>query len=329
MPVDWRWRRASFLASEPTACRHEPDDDWVRSAVDFLGARSRCHTESDQRSLAHTMPSLWQAHAAFTAQPPFVKWAVEAYILAKEALPEIARKCGLIPDAVIAYERVFFAVAERLECTFWIVSQAIGEKVFTGLTERDLGLVWKLLGYNHGPVLLDSLLHNVLHRDRPDNPEQAEQCIAREMQSLLQRHAALASLFLPVTQKTALKILRLHDQQRVREEEDELAKSQNGSIANHVVLAQVVAAVEAVGCPSASSSANHAFRYRRHLGTAAAPASSGDGRAPGSPASTADDGANGSKWWNAGICPAARIAACGRSASGTWRPGAANASGGQ
>jgi len=250
MLVDWRWQRASFLASEPTALAHEEDDEWVRKALDFQEALARCRSETDRHRLAHTMPALWQAHVVFNSQPPFLRWAVEAYILAAESFPEIARKFGLMVEAVTAYERLFFAVAERLECTFWIVSQAIGEKVFTGLTERDLGLVWKLLGYNHGPVLLDSLIHNVLHRDRPDNPEPAEQCIAREMQSLLQRHATLASLFLPVTQKTALKVLKLHAQLSARQGASD--NSQNESRGNHVVL-QAALSAEALRSASTNS----------------------------------------------------------------------------
>jgi len=163
------------------------------------------------------MPAFCQAQAVFKAQPPFMRWAMEAYILAAAPFPDIAKKLGLMVDAVTAYERLFFAVTEHLDCTVWIVAQAIGEKAFTGLTEQDLGLVWKLLGYHHGPVLLDNLILNVLRRDRPDNPAQVEACIAREMQCLLQRHGALAALFLPVNQKTALKIVKLCSQQRATE----------------------------------------------------------------------------------------------------------------
>jgi hypothetical protein len=216
-PVDWRWQRASFLASEPTALAHEDDDEWVRKALDFQEALSRCRIESDRQLLAATMPTLWQANAVFNAQPPFLRWALEAYILAAAPFPDIAQRCGLMVEAVTAYERLFFAVSEHLQCTVWIVAHVIGEKAFYGLTERDLDIVWKLLAFNHGPVLLDSLVHNALRRDRPENQGQVEEVIAREMQCLLQRHGALASLFLPVSPKTALSILKLRSQPKATE----------------------------------------------------------------------------------------------------------------
>jgi hypothetical protein len=250
MPVDWRWRRASFLASQLTACPHQLDDDWVWAAVDFLKL-TRCQTESDQHRLTRTMPALWQARAVFNAQPPFLKWAVEAYILAQESFPEIARKCGLMVDAVTAYERLFFAVSEHLTAPVWILTQAIGEKAFSGLTERDLDVVWKLFGYHHGPLVLDCLIHNVLHRDRPEESGQVDDCIIRETRALLNRQSALAALLLPVTRETALKIVKLHAQQSAREGAS--ANPQNGSIGNHAVLSQVALSMEALRSASTSS----------------------------------------------------------------------------
>ena len=96
--------------------------------------------------LAEQMPAVAQAIDLHQADPPHLRWAVEARILAGEAFDAIGRKCGLLPEAVEIYERLFFAVVDMLGFDTWVMCQAVGSKAFYGMTENDLDVWWKLLG---------------------------------------------------------------------------------------------------------------------------------------------------------------------------------------
>jgi hypothetical protein len=159
-PVHGRWLRASFLVKngrQPT----ERDDAWVGRAAAFLEALGRCTDEDDRRRLAERMPAVVQAHTVYTADPPLLRWAVEARILARESFADIARKCALVPEAVEAYEALFFTVRDRLDAETWIWCRVVGAKGYYGLTEHDLDVLWKMIGYGFGPLMLDAHLHLV------------------------------------------------------------------------------------------------------------------------------------------------------------------------
>ena len=103
---NWRWLRATFLASQAEPDWHEQDDAWVRRAVVFAAALRRCRGEADQNRLADRMPELYQAYILYhgAANPSLLRWATEARILANEPFEDIGRKCGLLAEAVEAYE---------------------------------------------------------------------------------------------------------------------------------------------------------------------------------------------------------------------------------
>jgi hypothetical protein len=205
-PLDRRWLRAGYLAEHRLDPSPE-DDGWVRQAITFLFALTACPDEDARRRLGERMPAVSQAHSLRHVDPPLLRWVVEGRVLAREDFPTIARKCGLLPEAIAAYEALFFAVLSKLDAPSWIACQVIGRKLQTGMTEQDLDVLWRFAGYNYGPVMLDVLVHNTTSPLPPETPAEVAEVLAREAESLFARKRALAIQLLPITPETAPTVL--------------------------------------------------------------------------------------------------------------------------
>jgi hypothetical protein len=208
LPLDSRWRAARACVEQgrpPAAC----DDPWVREAVRFLAERGDRPGPGDLARLAERMPAVSQAFDVRRADPPLLRWAIEARLLAGEPFDAIARKCGLLPGAVEAYERLFFAVIEMLSADTWIMCQAVGSKAFYGMTENDLDVWWKLLGYCFGPLMLDKVIDQSAGLPWPAEDGQLAAALDRGAGALLRGKRLLAAHLLPVTPETAPQVLQL------------------------------------------------------------------------------------------------------------------------
>src|SRR5262245_20014304 len=103
-PVDWRYRRALALLEGGKRPSRTRDDEWTRQALRFLKALRRCRDDQGRQRLAQQLPALSQAHSVYTADPPRLRWSVEARLLGGEPFGSIAGKCGLTSEAVEAFE---------------------------------------------------------------------------------------------------------------------------------------------------------------------------------------------------------------------------------
>jgi hypothetical protein len=211
-PLDRRWLRAAHLLADGLPLSPDYDDDWVRHALDYRKALAGCQDEAGRLTLAGAMPALAQAHALHEADPPLLRWAAEAYVLAGEPFETVGKRCGLLPEAVEAYERVFFAVRERLDASGWVMCHVIGQKMHYGLTERDLDVLWRYVGYYFGPVMLDALLLGNPGLPRPATPEELADALARHADVRVALQKVVALHLLPVTTENALEVVRVLSQ---------------------------------------------------------------------------------------------------------------------
>jgi hypothetical protein len=208
-PLDRRWLRAGYLVERDLSPSPHHDDAWVGRAVAYRRALAACRDDEDRLGLAERLPAVAQAHALRQADPPLLRWAVEARILAREPFETVAGKCALLPEAVEAYERLFFAVADKLGASTWVSCVVIGPKIHAGLTEGDVDVLWKFFGYAYGPVVLDPLIHGTLGLPRPATAREAAEALARDADALWTRKKSLATHLLPVTPATAAQVLQL------------------------------------------------------------------------------------------------------------------------
>jgi hypothetical protein len=94
----------------------------------------------------------------FWKAPPLQRGEIEARLLARQTDDAIAVQCGLSAAAVGAYHDLFFNVRHALDADIYVYSIAIGRKAFSGLTESDVDIILKMLGYAHGPLMVDAAL---------------------------------------------------------------------------------------------------------------------------------------------------------------------------
>jgi hypothetical protein len=146
-PPDYRLQLATHLAGG----RAVPEpwiDPWVRRARDhLLGVRTS--------GTVATPDDVGAAVALYRRGPAWRRTEVEARLLAGEPAEVVAAKTG-VPDKVVeAYERLCFAVTDRLQHSGYIVHHAI--KLHAPGAEANLGTHLKHYGYFAGPAVLDSL----------------------------------------------------------------------------------------------------------------------------------------------------------------------------
>jgi hypothetical protein len=166
-PVDWRWLRAADLVEGRRRPRPPHDDDWVVAAMRF-----RRWLRQPDVAARPSPPGLPEAHALYAAPPSFRRWELEAWLLTREPLGQVAARCGLSPEAVEAYHAVFFDVRDCLDAAAYILNVVIGPKRHSGLTEADVDVLLKMRAYSYGPAALEELLK--YYRDPPVVPARPE-----------------------------------------------------------------------------------------------------------------------------------------------------------
>jgi hypothetical protein len=160
-PLDLRWRRCHYLVRYGRRPSRDRDDRATFDGWRYLLDRRTCRDRSDQERLAQRHPAVAAAYylsrQARQAEP-LRKAEVEARFLARQTDDDIATKCGLSATAVGAYHDLFYSVRDCLHADIHIYIVAIGSKAFYGLTENDVDIFLKILGYANGPIMLDAAL---------------------------------------------------------------------------------------------------------------------------------------------------------------------------
>jgi len=160
-PVDWRWQRGCELAEGARQVRGR-DDELVILARKFRRLLDRCESDMDRLAALDANPELFEAYEIYNADdfnPTAIKWELEARILAKESPESIDAKLMLSPAVTRLYTQLFFDVIGRLSAHGLIMHLVIGRATQIGLAERSYDCLWKLLGYNVGPLILDAFIY--------------------------------------------------------------------------------------------------------------------------------------------------------------------------
>jgi hypothetical protein len=185
--VTWRYQLASaFLRDRVPARRWRRYDTWVRAAA--YAQRGR----DVPRNLRHDVAAVSSARRIWLDPSMRLRHEFEIRILAGQSCDEIATRCGLARRVVEAYERLFFAVADRLDQIDYIAC-VIDPKVSVWVGAAPVEVVLKKLAYGYGPAVADALV-GYLDRQAPAGTDP-------DLDRGLRRHIAV--LMLPVNEKTA------------------------------------------------------------------------------------------------------------------------------
>jgi hypothetical protein len=150
---DWGWTRASHIAE---AGRRAARDDGpeVRTAAALL--RRERHGRRKRGSASRVTDARIGAARDLAGSDGLLRALVEARILAGQCDEDVARSCGIDGAVVALFESLFFRVRDRLSARDWVVAQAIRATPAAGF--RDLGRLWRAVGYFGGPDALDVLV---------------------------------------------------------------------------------------------------------------------------------------------------------------------------
>lgn len=160
----WRYQRAQRLLSGVEAPHPERDDADIRALRKYYLIKRRLRQRFDDESrLEHELSAqfgyLWAADRIFfEGRSDRVRYAVEAMLLARTPVDEIADFAAVEPATITVYERMFFNVADRLDNKNYIGSVVLMDAFMSGLSNRTREITAKYFGYYAGPVVLRLIL---------------------------------------------------------------------------------------------------------------------------------------------------------------------------
>jgi hypothetical protein len=143
-----------------------------------------CESAADEEGLARALPDLEAAFRLHAGPDKLARGILEARLLAGQTIEETAAACGLAPEAVRAYEALFFHVLGKLHSRMYILIQAVGGDLWGGgLTEDDVDVLLKLYGFLKGPIFLEWLIR--YFRGGWSAPERLEDASIEQLQELI------------------------------------------------------------------------------------------------------------------------------------------------
>lgn len=209
---NWRWQRAVQIdAGGPKATRALDGEDgfaFIRRALRFKRHLDRASADHNALcALIHRDADLFWAHDMWAADKAPTRWAVEARILAGETDEEIAAKIGTDPGVIAVYANVFFDVREKMQHTDYVVNVIMADAVTRGLQERHYDLLWKLLGFQGGPHVLNAVINRFTPVNKPDAAEGVSGFFQDFAIATMKYKAALAALTVQANTHTQLPLI--------------------------------------------------------------------------------------------------------------------------
>lgn len=173
-PPDWRWRLSEKLINEsPPEVLPTHEDEWVNQAIRLrliIDIRFTDVGNYEQRleQLQRLPRQLTEAYFLRFSTDPWDKGVItrsqlqqaylEALILAGKKSEKIANVFGVSPQAIEAYENLWFDVRSRLKAKAWIATQVIG-KLYDRNISQLLPALIRAFGYHTRKA---SIVHSVV-----------------------------------------------------------------------------------------------------------------------------------------------------------------------
>ena len=153
---DWRWARASQLFNDSQYYSSSRDDAATGRALSYLRAFGTS-IPSYRRKLMRGLGDIAAAHE-IQGGPSGIRLEIEARILAKQTAQQIGRRVDLPAEAIVAFEQLFYSIADRLDATTYIATAVIGEIMPDVAGRPDFARLIKWTAYSGGVGPLDAML---------------------------------------------------------------------------------------------------------------------------------------------------------------------------
>lgn len=208
----WRWLRAVQIDSggKRAASKLDGPDGfaWIRRAVRLKRHFDRAGNRPDALyALIERDADLFWAHSMWIEEKAPTRWAIEARVLAGESDEQIADKLGTEPGVINAYVNTFFDVREKMRHMDYVVNVIMADAVSRGLQERHYDLLWKLLGFHGGSLVLNAVINKFTPVNRPEKPENVSGFFQDFAIASMKYKSALATLTVQVNTHTQLPLI--------------------------------------------------------------------------------------------------------------------------
>lgn len=165
-PPQWRAERALRLVDHhPHPLRPQPyDDRYVRSYRRFLlQLNAACDDKLRRSSLFEKMPHVSQAYSLYISADDLSRSILEAWLLTGLSPAQISDHFPMDHLAIECFERLFFNVADRLDCSDWISKVIRGRPSrhsanADGQSGEGLEPLIRLFAFRGGPLVLRALV---------------------------------------------------------------------------------------------------------------------------------------------------------------------------
>lgn len=218
-PPHWRWERARVLRE---LGRRAPslggDDRWVVRALRLQADLDAARDDVD-RCLAFERAGdigmaydVWDQPTDAKGRPNSGRHEVEARLLARQPAKDIAARMAVPTDVIIAFERVFFNVLDRLNNPGYIAHQVIGSAIHRGSFDNDFPAILKAFSYFTESVDLVDALVTTFNGTKPTGKD-VQAFLASDSRWSTVRKAALAARMLPLGDNlTKIQVMDLNRQ---------------------------------------------------------------------------------------------------------------------
>lgn len=208
----WRWLRAVQIDSGGKRASSKLDGPdgfaWIRRAVRLKRHFDRAGNRPEALyALIERDADLFWAHSMWIEEKAPTRWAIEARVLAGESDEQIADKLGTEPSVINAYVNTFFDVREKMRHMDYIVNVVMADAVSRGLQERHYDLLWKLLGFHGGSLVLNAVINKFTPVNRPEKPENVSGFFQDFAIASMKYKSALATLTVQVNTHTQLPLI--------------------------------------------------------------------------------------------------------------------------
>lgn len=208
-PPSWRWDLARHFIENGLQPAPGLADHWVQRAYRFQWVLQKCGDSATLCELAQRVPAFFYARELWTDTASLNRHTVEALIMAREPLEKIAFRCCIQLEVLKIYAVLFFDVADRLRHRGYVNAELIGPELSGPLNRLTFPTVLKCFAYHRGARLVDALL-GIYHQAVPLGPNAVASLLPELTTYELQLKAALAAMLIPVNDRTAPVLFRLH-----------------------------------------------------------------------------------------------------------------------
>jgi hypothetical protein len=162
-------------------------------------------------------PHVFRAHQLRFSCDVQQRLLLEARLLTREPLDQIAVRFATEPNAVVLYENLFFNVLDRLQCRDWIAKAvlrpppeiALGSGNHILSDEEAMGYVLRFFAYHGGPLVLDAMIDGMLPKGMPAGTEDLARWFEKAVAGVTRTRAAAAASVLQIDKSNSLRLVKL------------------------------------------------------------------------------------------------------------------------